>query len=156
MTDLSISEFADSLMEILRFFHKDFGKKHVGEILKGRVTLPQLMILDFLHANSPVKMTDVARFLGITTAAVTGMVDRLVKAGYVLRSHDLGDRRIVLIRITKKGALLVGNIHNSRREMIISLFSKVSQADREEYLRILMKVREAISGNQDSGNGNKK
>jgi len=40
---------------------------------------------------------DLARFTGLTTGAVTGIIDRLVKAGYAERISDPGDRRKVLV-----------------------------------------------------------
>ncbi|HYK98866.1 MAG TPA: MarR family transcriptional regulator [Candidatus Acidoferrales bacterium] len=41
--------------------------------------------------------------LGITTGAVTGVVDRLERAGYVERTTDASDRRKVVVRLTAKG-----------------------------------------------------
>jgi DNA-binding MarR family transcriptional regulator len=40
-----------------------------------------------------------AELTGLTTGAVTGVVDRLEKAGFVRREHDPADRRRVLIRV---------------------------------------------------------
>ena len=40
---------------------------------------------------------ELARFTGLTTGAVTGIIDRLVKAGYAERTSDPKDRRRVLV-----------------------------------------------------------
>jgi DNA-binding MarR family transcriptional regulator len=40
---------------------------------------------------------ELARFIGLTTGAVTGIMDRLVKGGYAERISDPGDRRPVLV-----------------------------------------------------------
>ena len=39
---------------------------------------------------------------GLTTGAVTAILDRLEKAGYVRRLHDAADRRRVLVEVTPK------------------------------------------------------
>jgi DNA-binding MarR family transcriptional regulator len=52
--------------------------------------------LDLL-TRGPVAAGELARFTGLTTGAVTGIIDRLVKAGYAERIHDPQDRRRVLV-----------------------------------------------------------
>jgi DNA-binding MarR family transcriptional regulator len=52
--------------------------------------------LDFL-SRGPVTAGELARFTGLTTGAVTGIIDRLMKAGYAERIHDPADRRRVLV-----------------------------------------------------------
>jgi predicted transcriptional regulator len=48
--------------------------------------------LDLL-TRGPVTAGELARFTGLTTGAVTGIIDRLVKAGYAVRISDAEDRR---------------------------------------------------------------
>ncbi|MEU6559666.1 MarR family transcriptional regulator [Nocardia nova] len=50
-----------------------------------------------LISRGPVTAGDLARFTGLSTGAITGMIDRLVKAGYVERRADPADRRRVLV-----------------------------------------------------------
>jgi DNA-binding MarR family transcriptional regulator len=52
--------------------------------------------LDLL-SRRPVTAGELARFTGLTTGAVTGIIDRLVKAGYAERISDPEDRRRVLV-----------------------------------------------------------
>lgn len=52
--------------------------------------------LDLL-TRGPVTAGELARFTGLTTGAVTGIIDRLVKAGYAERINDPQDRRRVLV-----------------------------------------------------------
>src|SRR5690242_18094324 len=51
--------------------------------------------LDFLLLNGPSTAGQLAVYTGLTTGAVTAMIDRLTKAGYVRREHDEKDRRRV-------------------------------------------------------------
>jgi len=53
--------------------------------------------LDFLVLNGPSTAGQLAQYTGLTTGAVTAMVDRLIKAGYVRREHSEEDRRKVLV-----------------------------------------------------------
>src|SRR5262245_42235984 len=53
--------------------------------------------LDFLILNGPSTAGQLAKITGLTTGAVTSMVDRVIKAGYVRRQHSEEDRRKVLV-----------------------------------------------------------
>src|ERR1700761_3513288 len=52
--------------------------------------------LDLL-CRGPVTAGEIASFTGLTTRAVTGIIDRLEKAGYAERVSDQRDRRRTLV-----------------------------------------------------------
>jgi DNA-binding MarR family transcriptional regulator len=142
---LTISQFADRLNEIIPVLMRGIFKQQKNELGKGKITVPQFVILDFLSRQQEARMTDMARFIGVTTAAMTGLVDRLVNYKYVERIFDPEDRRIIKIRLTTEGNRLVTKINRQRRETIVKIFSGVSGHDRAEYLRILTKIHENIN-----------
>ncbi len=53
---------------------------------------------DVLSFTGPLTAGELAERTGLTTGAITGVVDRLENAGYVRRERDPGDRRRVIIR----------------------------------------------------------
>mgnify|MGYP003148887232 CR=1 FL=1 len=53
--------------------------------------------LDLLRREGPVTAGVLAERTGYTTGAVTGMIDRLERAGYVERKQDSDDRRRVIV-----------------------------------------------------------
>jgi DNA-binding MarR family transcriptional regulator len=55
--------------------------------------------LDVLERLGPVTAGAIAEHTGLTTGAVTGLTDRLEKAGYARRTRDPHDRRKVLIEL---------------------------------------------------------
>jgi DNA-binding MarR family transcriptional regulator len=55
--------------------------------------------LDVLDRLGPVTAGAIAEHTGLTTGAVTGLADRLEKAGYARRTRDPHDRRKVLIEL---------------------------------------------------------
>lgn len=146
MSIISLPEFADKLNEVMPVLMREFTRMQPAEIYKGKVTLPQIIILQHLISQEPVKMTDIANFMKVTTAAATGIIERLVKSGYVIRVFDQDDRRIVKIKINSKGLELMKKLANERRKMVINIFSKISEQDRQDYLRILMRIKEVLSG----------
>lgn len=143
---MPLSEFADKLNEIMPVLMREFARMQPAEVYKDKITLPQILILQHLNSQDPVKMTDIANFMKVTTAAATGIINRLVNSGYVLRVLDEKDRRVIKVKITPKGLLLMKKLALDRRKTVIHLFSKVSEQDRRDYLRILTRIKDTISG----------
>ena len=145
MAGFSLLEFADKMNEIMPIVVKEFARRQINELYKGKITLPQFLILELLHREGESKMKDLAYFMKVSTAAMTGIVDRLVKYGYVLRAYDTQDRRIIRIKLTSKGAVLVKKVNQQRRQMIINIFGKISEDERQDYLKILMRIRDILT-----------
>jgi DNA-binding MarR family transcriptional regulator len=55
--------------------------------------------IDVLRRLGPVTAGTIGEHTGLTTGAVTGLMDRLEKAGYVRRERDPRDRRKVLVEL---------------------------------------------------------
>jgi len=56
-----------------------------------------LVCMCLLQLNGPGTPGWLAQMTGLTTGAVTGMIDRLERAGYVRREPDPADRRRVIV-----------------------------------------------------------
>jgi len=89
-------------------------------------------------------MSELAKVMDVTTAAATGIVDRLVRYGYIVRAYDPKDRRVVNIKLTQKGSDLVKRIGRQRREVTSEVFGKISKEERENYLAIMLHIRDVM------------
>ena len=58
--------------------------------------------VDVIQRTGRITAGDLARASGLTTGAVTTVIDRLERAGYARRVADPSDRRRVLVEITPK------------------------------------------------------
>ncbi len=75
-----------------------------------------------------------------STAAATGLVDRLENLGYVHRTHALNDRRKVLVKITKKGAELVEHIRVDVVGNLTLLMEQLTPEEQKAWVRIYEKI----------------
>ena len=137
MEGIAVSEFADRVGEIMPVIAREFLRHQTEEFYRMKITPPQLIILELLHKLDESGMTDLARILNVTTAAMTGIIARLVRNGYVVRASDPNDRRIVRVRLTSKGAKTAKNMLEYRKKMIAKIFGVISKNERDEYLKIL-------------------
>jgi DNA-binding MarR family transcriptional regulator len=58
-----------------------------------------LETMDILSANGPLTAGRLAELTGLTTGAITGVVDRLERSGFVRRQRDANDRRRVIVHL---------------------------------------------------------
>lgn len=65
------------------------------------ISVPEVIVLEHLHHAGQATPTAIAGRLGVTSASVTGLLDRL--GDYVTRSPNTEDRRSVLVSLTGHG-----------------------------------------------------
>lgn len=149
MSNLTLSEFADKLEEIYPEITRGFIAKQTNEVFKGKITIQQFIAMEYLNRKKESKMSCLAHFMTISTAAITGIVERLVKADYVARAFDPRDRRIINIKLTSKGTELVSRVSGQRKQMIIKVFAKLTAEERQSYLKVLQRIREVLAEERD-------
>ena len=70
-------------------------------------------------------LTHISQKMGHSTAAATGLVDRLEKLGYVQRLHASDDRRKVMVQITRKGIDLVDKMREDIIENLVEVMAEM-------------------------------
>ena len=73
----------------------------MGQAAADRIGInaTDLNCLNILSFSGQMTAGELARATGLTTASITGVVDRLAEAGYVTRERDPNDRRRVVVRL---------------------------------------------------------
>lgn len=63
------------------------------------MTVTDMQVIDMLESAGPTTAGQLAEFAGLTTGAITGMINRLEEAGLVRRERDPEDARRVIVRL---------------------------------------------------------
>lgn len=119
----------DRLADFVLFTQRSCILNLSSELNKGNVSFPQFFLLTYLSSEEYLTMSDIAKKMGHSTAAATGLVDRLEKLNYVERVHAAEDRRKIMVRITSKGVDLVSKM---RKEIATDLAGILAGMDEEE------------------------
>ena len=149
MSNLSLSEFVERVGQIMPVMMREFFRQQSGEFYKLKITMPQFVVMEILSRQPDSKMSELAHFINVTTAAMTGIVDRLVRYGYIKRGNDPEDRRVVRVSLTPKGSKTVTSIVEDRKKHMGRIFGMISQEERREYLKILEHVKESLESNKE-------
>ncbi len=74
------------------------------------VTSSQGMVLGFLHENDQVTSRELGERVMLDSATLTGIIDRLEKAGFVERKDHPEDRRALNVCLTRQGRDLTDSL----------------------------------------------
>ena len=94
-----------------------------------------LECLDFLNLEGRVTAGRLAEVTGLTTGAITGVVDRLEKAGLVRRERDEADRRKVFIVVVPETVARIGQFYVPMQQAMHKVWNGYS----DEELRLLLR-----------------
>ncbi len=125
----SVKADADRLADFVLFTQRSCILNLSSELNKGNVSFPQFFLLTYLSSEEFLTMSDIAKKMGHSTAAATGLVDRLEKLLYVKRVHAAEDRRKIMVRITPKGVQLVARM---RKEIATDLAGILADLDEDQ------------------------
>ncbi len=141
-TGASVKADADRLADFVLFTQRSCILNLSTELNKGNVSFPQFFLLTYLSSEEYLTMSDIAKKMGHSTAAATGLVDRLEKLCYVERVHAADDRRKIMVRITTKGTELVSKM---RKEIATDLAGILAGMD-EDQAETVEHTKRAIQG----------
>jgi DNA-binding MarR family transcriptional regulator len=68
------------------------------------INATDLNCLNILSLTGPMTAGDLARVTGLSTASITGVIDRLEESGFVRRERDTTDRRRVVVHLVTERA----------------------------------------------------
>ncbi|MDO5517373.1 MAG: MarR family transcriptional regulator [Clostridium sp.] len=117
-----------------------------GEI--SDLSITEIHTIEAIGMYTEKTMSEVAQSLKITVGTLTTAINKLIRKGYVERKRIEEDRRVVLIKLTKKGKLAyrlhekfhkdmintaVEGLEKNQEELLISSLSKLNDFFKQKY-----------------------
>lgn len=123
--------------------------KHVENDIRDRLrrefdtTLPRFDVMAMLHkSGTGLKMSELSAELMVSNGNVTGIIDRLVSDGLVVRVSIKGDRRATLVRLTPRGAVEFADMARVHEGWVSELLAELDDIEISQAIETLAKVRE--------------
>lgn len=73
-----------------------------GHFGKSNLTFPQMLVLVLLDSDGPMPISALARATGSANSTISGVVDRLERAGLLRRIRSEQDRRVIFVEVTEQ------------------------------------------------------
>lgn len=122
---------------LINFKRSGFHKDHSLDIRESEFMMLATIVYSISLESKGIKISDLSNKLHITPAAVTHIIDTLVKKKYVERQNDPSDRRLVLIKPTDKGIDLVNSIKTRLIKKCEELVNYLGKKDSKELIRLV-------------------
>lgn len=116
----------DRLLEISELFQKDIARAFDGTPL----TAARIRVLWVLQHSGPSTQHALATSLGVSPRNITGLVDALEAAGYVVRSPHPSDRRATIVSLEASARRMMREMQQEHAELSAALLGAVDPADR--------------------------
>ena len=113
-------------------------QRHMEAVLRERLraefatTLPRFDVMAALfHHRQGLRMSELSSFLKVSNGNVTGIVDRLVQDGSIIRVPVKGDRRAMVVQLTTKARDEFSHMAQVHEGWVDELLAELSPADAE-------------------------
>ncbi|GAB4176398.1 MAG: MarR family transcriptional regulator [Rhodocyclaceae bacterium] len=114
--------------------------------LRFATTLPRFDLMSQLERHPEgLKMGELARRMMVTGGNVTGITDQLVKEALVVREDNPRDRRAYMVKLTKKGREVFGEMAREHERWIVELFAGLSEARKRELYALLADLKTHVA-----------
>jgi DNA-binding MarR family transcriptional regulator len=142
--DRVLAEADASLYRFLRCGHilgsllrEILEESYLSQRCSHPLTRTQFCLLKLISVNADVQPSEVARYLGVTPAAVTKNVDKLEGLGLVNRDPCAEDRRATLLSASEEGARVVGEYEDLKAARISPVVKELEPAELDELCELL-------------------
>lgn len=113
--------------------------------------------LGILIRNGSMSAGDLSKITGLTTGAVTGVIDRLERNNLAKREFDKHDRRkIIIVPNTQTAMKLLGGPFSDLQKKMVSMISKLKENEIEIIERYMLSAMEIMKEVTDNLNKSKK
>lgn len=98
-----------------------------------------LLLIKHLGGKKGLSQNEICHHLIVSPSNITRLIDRLIADGFVERNLSLADRRVKLIKITKRGSDTLDKLFHGYGEMIQQSVYVLERSEVEQLALLLLK-----------------
>jgi DNA-binding MarR family transcriptional regulator len=134
-TALALSQ---DLFQIMKQFPRlKLKKTSVDGLTQSEQGLLVTLVMNLGDDKKSFTVTELSALLQITPAGVTHLINPLEEVGYVERLPAPNDRRIVLIGLTDKGAVIAEGLFAEAQQALTGVVNYLGEEDSKTLIRLM-------------------
>ena len=115
-------------------------EKSLKEGIISDLSITEIHTIEAIGMYAEKSMSEVAQILKITVGTLTTAINKLIKKEYVERKRIEEDRRVVLVKLTKKGKLAYRIHEKFHHDMVNTAIDGLSEEEEEVLISSLDKI----------------
>jgi DNA-binding MarR family transcriptional regulator len=132
---------SDKFSLVLRNWSEIFMRRSMHDFIQfskdSGLSMTQMTTLFHLYHGSRCGVSNIGDLLGVTNAAASQMIDRLVQHGLIERTEDPIDRRAKQLRLTHRGRSIVRECIEVRRRWMEKLTDALTKEEQSSIINAL-------------------
>ena len=120
------------------------------------ISITEIHTIEAIGMYTSRTMSEVAADLKITVGTLTTAINKLTKKGYVERERIEEDRRVVMIKLTKKGKVAYRIHEKFHREMTRATIENLNEKESEQLILLLENLNRFFKEKYDLANNKEK
>jgi DNA-binding MarR family transcriptional regulator len=117
------------IIKLDRRIHRIIRRHSADAWMDLNLTAPQVKALFFISNEGDTHPSRLAAAMGVTPPNVTGIVDRLVEQGLLIRQDSPDDRRALVLRVTDRGEAIISGLRGRRTDVLRGIFGRLEADD---------------------------
>ncbi len=138
---------SQTLHEWMRLVMRRSMRNFILYAKEKNYSVAQLNALFRIHHKGACGISDLGEEMGVTSAAASQLLDKLVQQGLAVRTEDPLDRRNKRVALTEAGERIVQESMAARQSWLDRLADKLTPAEQEQVnhsLRLLIEKAETL------------
>jgi len=117
-----------------------------GTLAKGALTQTQFRMVVTLSLKGSCTMSAMASQMKVSMPTMTGLVNRLVAAKYLLRKGHPKDRRQIMIELTPKAYAFLKEFEGAYAHRWVEILQILDEKETQQMLSITRKLNQGLKG----------
>lgn len=138
------------LQRLMQLYMRRSVRDMQALLREQELSMPQMGALHFLRAEGAQTVSAIAEHLGLSLAATSHLIDRLVQRDLLTRTEDPSDRRQKRIALSEEGVAFVGRINRRATTAFDELLAGLPPELRQRFENDVREVLEALSAREGS------
>ena len=143
MNETSIKELVDQYINLTFSIEKNTAQLVKCQIVSD-LTNDQHYILRYINQKGECTSSELADVFRVKKSAITAIIERLWKKGFIKRTRDEEDRRVVYLTLTDVGQELFRETELRIHQLVGSLIKQFDQEEIESFMKTYKKLNRII------------
>ena len=104
----------------------------------------EVLIFWLLYRKREVNMTEIAEYIHVPLNTATGIVNRMEKGGFIVRTRSTEDKRLVLIGFSEKGMAQFEKLVRELTRYGMKIFGSLTKEEMELFYKVAAKVKDIL------------
>ncbi|MDQ0272631.1 MarR family winged helix-turn-helix transcriptional regulator [Cytobacillus purgationiresistens] len=138
-----IKELVDRYIAV-SFMVNRTGENLIKNEVGSTLTNDQHYTLRYIHGAHSCTSTELAEVFAVKKSAITAIISRLWEKGFILRTRNEKDRRVVYLSLTEKGERLFLETETKIHKLVESFLNEFEQAEIQQFIQTYEKLNKIL------------